>query len=309
MCPRTRSRVTTCSITAWPPRTPRPRCPTRRSGSILAAVLHDIGKPATSAAGHFIGHAEEGARMARVVLRRLRISHTEAAEVAHLIREHMFQYQSEWTDAAVRRFLRRVGPGHIDDLLRLRQADNIGSGQQADVDFLPELRARLHAQRESTRPAPCRGPGRRWQRHRGDHGPATRTVGRGDAGAAARIGGQRPHPEPTGGATRGCPAVAVGRRSPGMTPSTLVPVASGAMIEMLLQADRLLNVDMVDQAQATYQRVVDQDPGMRSRSWASPGVRWPGAMTRVRMRSRRGRSPWTPRMTWRDAWRHAWRRC
>ena len=45
-----------------------------------------------------------------------------------------------------------------------------------------------------------------------------------------------------------------------MTPSTLVPVASGAMIEMLLQADRLLNVDMVDQAQATYQRVVDQDP-------------------------------------------------
>ena len=55
----------------------------------------------------------------------------------------MFQYQSEWTDAAVRRFLRRVGPGHIDDLLRLRQADNIGSGQQADVDFLPELRARL----------------------------------------------------------------------------------------------------------------------------------------------------------------------
>ncbi len=32
------------------------------------------------------------------------------------------------------------------------------------------------------------------------------------------------------------------------------------MIEMLLQADRLLNVDQVDQAQATYQRVADQDP-------------------------------------------------
>lgn len=29
---------------------------------------------------------------------------------------------------------------------------------------------------------------------------------------------------------------------------------------MLLQADRLLTVDLVDQAQATYQRVVDQDP-------------------------------------------------
>lgn len=32
------------------------------------------------------------------------------------------------------------------------------------------------------------------------------------------------------------------------------------MIELLLQADRLLTVDMVDQAQATYQRVADQDP-------------------------------------------------
>jgi tetratricopeptide (TPR) repeat protein len=32
------------------------------------------------------------------------------------------------------------------------------------------------------------------------------------------------------------------------------------MIELLLQADRLLNVDQVDQARATYQRVADQDP-------------------------------------------------
>ena len=45
-----------------------------------------------------------------------------------------------------------------------------------------------------------------------------------------------------------------------MTPSAAVPVASEAMIEMLLQADRLLTVDLVDQAQATYQRVADQDP-------------------------------------------------
>ena len=32
------------------------------------------------------------------------------------------------------------------------------------------------------------------------------------------------------------------------------------MIEMLLQADRLLTVDMVDQAEAIYQRVAEQDP-------------------------------------------------
>lgn len=32
------------------------------------------------------------------------------------------------------------------------------------------------------------------------------------------------------------------------------------MIELLLQADRLLNVDLVDQAEATYRRVAQQDP-------------------------------------------------
>jgi len=119
---------------------------------ILAALLHDVGKPATAAHGHFIGHAEEGARMATVVLRRLRWSAATTTDVATLIREHMFQYRPTWTDAAVRRFLRRVGSAYIDDLLRLRQADNVGSGQDPEVDALPELRDRLAAQRESGAP-------------------------------------------------------------------------------------------------------------------------------------------------------------
>jgi len=114
---------------------------------ILAALLHDIGKPATASDGHFIGHAEVGARMAASVLHRLRWSAVMAAAIGHLISEHMFQYRPGWTDAAVRRFLRRVGPGLMDDLLRLRQADNVGSGQDPDTDHLPELRSRLAAQR------------------------------------------------------------------------------------------------------------------------------------------------------------------
>jgi tetratricopeptide (TPR) repeat protein len=32
------------------------------------------------------------------------------------------------------------------------------------------------------------------------------------------------------------------------------------VIELLLQADRLLNVDMIDQAEAIYRRVAEQDP-------------------------------------------------
>jgi tRNA nucleotidyltransferase (CCA-adding enzyme) len=114
---------------------------------VLAALLHDIGKPATFADGHFIGHAEVGARMALAVLQRLRCGTVTATDVAQLVREHMFQYRRDWTDAAVRRFLRRVGAGYIDDLLRLRQADNVGSGQDPDTAGLAGLRARLEAQR------------------------------------------------------------------------------------------------------------------------------------------------------------------
>ena len=40
----------------------------------------------------------------------------------------MFAYEPDWTDAAVRRFLRRVGADLLDDLFALRAADNAASG-------------------------------------------------------------------------------------------------------------------------------------------------------------------------------------
>jgi hypothetical protein len=55
----------------------------------------------------------------------------------------MFSYQSNWSDAAVRRFIRKVGPGSIDDLLALRAADNEGSGLSAEAGLLPELERRV----------------------------------------------------------------------------------------------------------------------------------------------------------------------
>jgi hypothetical protein len=55
----------------------------------------------------------------------------------------MFAYQPSWTDAAVRRFIRKVGPGSIDDLMALRAADNEGSGLSAEAGLLPELGRRV----------------------------------------------------------------------------------------------------------------------------------------------------------------------
>ncbi|HEY6193623.1 MAG TPA: HD domain-containing protein, partial [Candidatus Eisenbacteria bacterium] len=97
-----------------------------------AALLHDIGKPGTRAErageGTFHGHAELGARLADALLARLRFAHAIRERIVHLIREHMFDYQPSWSDAAVRRFIRRVGPDEIADLFDLRMADALGNG-------------------------------------------------------------------------------------------------------------------------------------------------------------------------------------
>jgi hypothetical protein len=58
----------------------------------------------------------------------------------------MFMYQPNWTDAAVRRFIGKVGPGSIGGLLALRAADNEGSGLPVDAGHLPELASRIGAQ-------------------------------------------------------------------------------------------------------------------------------------------------------------------
>jgi putative nucleotidyltransferase with HDIG domain len=112
----------------------------------LAALLHDVGKPDTFADGHFHGHESVGAQMARGFLAGIRAPRALQERVAHLVLHHMFIYEPNWTDAAVRRFIRKVGPGCVDDLLALRAADNQGSGLPADAGHLTELESRVRAQ-------------------------------------------------------------------------------------------------------------------------------------------------------------------
>jgi tRNA nucleotidyltransferase (CCA-adding enzyme) len=112
----------------------------------LAGLLHDLGKATTLADGHFIGHEVQGATAAEAVLRRLRLPRADAAHVVRLVRQHMFAYTSEWTDAAVRRFVRRVGIDLLEDLFALRAADNAASGaKEPAYGGLDELRSRVRA--------------------------------------------------------------------------------------------------------------------------------------------------------------------
>jgi putative nucleotidyltransferase with HDIG domain len=97
----------------------------------LAGLLHDIGKPETAADGHFYQHEFVGASTARDILRRWRFDKDTTSKVTHLIRHHMFWYQTDWTGSAVRRFVRNVGLENIPALFALRKADNIGSGARS----------------------------------------------------------------------------------------------------------------------------------------------------------------------------------
>ena len=122
----------------------------------LTALLHDIGKPPTFADGHFIGHDEVGADMARALLTRFAYERRTVEKVSALIRLHMFSYERKWSGAAVRRFIKRVGRDRVSELLNLRRADNIGSGLPADAGHLTELEERMAKELEAGAPLTLR---------------------------------------------------------------------------------------------------------------------------------------------------------
>ena len=113
-----------------------------------AALLHDIGKPDTrierEGDGTFYGHAEVGAELADRLLARLRFPNHARHHVVHLVREHMFEYRSEWSDAAIRRWLRRVGVDSVADLFDLRIADVVANPRARGLpQGLEEMRTRI----------------------------------------------------------------------------------------------------------------------------------------------------------------------
>ena len=100
----------------------------------LAAFLHDAGKPAARTERiengrhitNFYNHEKFSAEIAEKIMTGLKFSNAEIEYVTHLIKNHMFHYESDWSDAAVRRFIVKVGLENIDDLIDLRLADMYG---------------------------------------------------------------------------------------------------------------------------------------------------------------------------------------
>jgi len=106
----------------------------------LASLLHDVGKPRTKRGegpdSTFYNHDLVGAKMTVKLLDRLHFPKRVVEQVTHLVRYHLFYYNvGEVTEAGVRRFIRRVGPENIDDLIKVREADRIGSGVPKAVPY------------------------------------------------------------------------------------------------------------------------------------------------------------------------------
>ncbi|CAN5589326.1 CCA tRNA nucleotidyltransferase [soil metagenome] len=119
----------------------------------LAALLHDIGKPATRQIvdGHirFFGHERAGAEIAREVLNHLRFSGKEIDRVVKLVRNHMRLGSGEFTESAARRLLRDMGED-TDRLVALVDADANALKPGVRALDLRQIRATLARVRAAT---------------------------------------------------------------------------------------------------------------------------------------------------------------
>lgn len=106
----------------------------------LGSLFHDIGKPQTKRGdgkySTFYGHDVIGAKITAKIMDRLRFSKETSEKVIKLVRYHLFYYNvGEVTESSVRRLLANVGPENIDDLIKVREADRIGSGRPKAVPY------------------------------------------------------------------------------------------------------------------------------------------------------------------------------
>lgn len=100
----------------------------------IAALFHDIGKPQSRTEKtenglhiyNFYSHEIYSEKITKKIMTRMKFSNAEIEKVCLLVKNHMFHYTQDWSDAAVRRFLVKVGKENVSDLCSLRLADMYG---------------------------------------------------------------------------------------------------------------------------------------------------------------------------------------
>ncbi|MBI4160275.1 HD domain-containing protein, partial [Candidatus Wolfebacteria bacterium] len=110
----------------------------------IGALLHDVAKPHTKQGegpdSTFYGHDVVGAKMTAQILSRLRYGDDFIQKIVKLVRWHLFRYDYEvdevqTTDSSIRRLIRNVGVENIEDLVKVRMCDRVGSGVPKAVPY------------------------------------------------------------------------------------------------------------------------------------------------------------------------------
>ncbi len=110
----------------------------------MGALLHDVAKPHTKQGdgpnSTFYGHDVVGSKMAVQILSRLRYPEAFIEKMSKLVRWHLFRYDYEadevqTTDSSIRRLIRNVGVENIEDLVKVRMCDRVGSGVPKAVPY------------------------------------------------------------------------------------------------------------------------------------------------------------------------------
>ncbi|MCO8275264.1 CCA tRNA nucleotidyltransferase [Actinoplanes sp. TRM 88003] len=133
----------------------------------MAALMHDVGKPATKAVGRdgrvsFHHHEVVGARMTKQRMKAMKYPKDVTSDVVELVGLHLRFYgygRGEWTDSAVRRYVTDAGP-LLPQLHKLTRSDVTTRNKRkaanlaADYDALEERIARLAAEEDLARVRP-----------------------------------------------------------------------------------------------------------------------------------------------------------
>jgi len=111
----------------------------------LAALLHDVGKPATQEilddVIHFHGHEDVSGEIAEAIMRRLKFDKNTVRAVRRMVENHMGPHnlmRGNPGPKALRRFVRKVGEELVDAVLDLAEADSLGN--LPPVNDIPQLR-------------------------------------------------------------------------------------------------------------------------------------------------------------------------
>ena len=106
----------------------------------LASLLHDVGKPRSKRGegmnSTFYGHEVVGARLTAQIMDHLKFPRDLSEKVMKLVRFHLFYYNpGEVTESSVRRLVANIGKEKVEDLLKVREADRIGSGVPKAIPY------------------------------------------------------------------------------------------------------------------------------------------------------------------------------